>query len=305
MNEFGLIANYLAPLAEGPEALSLKDDAALIPGPAGFEYAVTKDALVEGVHFLPDTAPEDLARKVLGVNLSDMAAMGALPKYYLIAACLNPKIDEEWHRRFTSELHTMQHEYGCMLIGGDTVKHKETLSFAVTMIGEVPEGKALLRSGAKAGDDIWVSGTIGDAALGLNSDDAYLKSRYLRPQPRVGLGVALRGVASAAVDISDGLVADIGHLAHASGVMAIIEAADVPLSKQAKAADISTILTGGDDYELAFTAAPAMAGKVVEIAASTGVSLTRIGHITGGHGVAVHGADGGLITLEKPGFTHF
>lgn len=305
MDEFKLIKTYIAPLAETPEALGLKDDAALIPAANGMEYAVTKDALVEGVHFLPGTAPEDLARKVLGVNLSDMAAMGAAPKYYLIAGCLTPNITEEWHKRFTAELHKMQHEYGCILIGGDTVKHKDTLAFSVTMLGEVPEGKALKRSGAKAGDDVWVSGTIGDAALGLRSGDTYLRGRYLRPVPRVGLGIALREVAHAAVDISDGLIADIGHIADASEMHITIEAAKIPLSDAAKGADIQTILTGGDDYELAFTAAPESRTKLEEISRKAGVRLTRIGHVGGGHGVQVQGGAGQPIILEKRGFTHF
>lgn len=305
MDEFTLIKTYIAPLAEMPEALGLMDDAAVIPAGNGMEYAVTKDALVEGVHFLPGTAPEDLARKILGVNLSDMAAMGAVPKYYLIAGCLTPNITEEWHQRFTAELHKMQHEYGCILIGGDTVKHKDTLAFSVTMLGEVPEGKALKRSGAKAGDDVWVSGTIGDAALGLHSEDTYLRGRYLRPQPRVGLGIALREIAHAAVDISDGLVADIGHIASASELHIVLEAAAIPLSDAAKGADIKAILTGGDDYELAFTAAPENREKIAAIAVEAGVKLSRIGHVTGGHGVQVLAANGMPIILEKPGFTHF
>lgn len=298
MDEFGLIANYLAPLAAGREALGLKDDAAIIPGPDHTDYIITKDALIEGVHFLKDTAPEDLARKVLGVNLSDMAAMGAAPRYYLVAGFITPMTTEEWHKRFTAELALIQQEYGCILIGGDTVRHKKTLSFSVTMIGEVPRGQALLRSGAKPGDEVWVSGTIGDAALGLKSQDPYLHGRYLRPEPRVSLGVALRGIANSAVDISDGLVADLGHIAKASNVRIVLEADKVPVSEAAKGAKLEKILTGGDDYELAFTVP---VGKLPE----TGVKLTKIGFVLPGHGVDVLDAQKRPVSLKKAGFTHF
>lgn len=298
MDEFGLIANYLAPLAAGRESLGLKDDAAIIPGPDNSDYVITKDALVEGVHFLKDTAPEDLARKVLGVNLSDMAAMGAAPRYYLVAGCMTPTITEEWHKRFTAELGLIQQQYGCILIGGDTVRHKNTLSFSVTMIGEVPRGRALLRSGAKAGDEVWVSGTIGDAALGLKSKDEYLHGRYLRPEPRVSLGISLRGIASSAVDVSDGLVADLGHIAKASNVRIVLEADKVPLSEAAKGAKLEKILTGGDDYELAFTVP---VGKLPQ----TDVKLTKIGFVLPGQGVDVLDAKKRPVSLKKPGFTHF
>ena len=297
MDEFAFIAKYLKPLA-GKEALALKDDAAIIPGPAGLEYVVTKDALIEGVHFLQNTDPADLAYKILGVNLSDLAAMGATPRFYLCAACLNPGIDEAWMAAFTAALSEIQRQYGLALIGGDTTRHAGGLVFSITMIGEVPAGKALLRSGAKAGDDLWLSGQIGDAALGLKGGK--FAGRYLRPQPRVELGLALRGIATAAIDISDGLVADVGHIAAASGVRVKIAAEDIPIAVENT---LELALTGGDDYELAFTA-PANVG-IEKIAGQLPLQLTKIGRVEAGVGVEVLDAAGEQLHFKRAGYTHF
>ena len=286
MNEFDFIAKYLNPLA-GKEALGLKDDAAIIPAANGMEYVITKDALIEAVHFLPNTNPADLAYKIMGVNLSDIAAMGAAPKYYLCAACLNDTVDEAWLAAFTAALADIQKQYGIVLIGGDTTRHKGALTFSITMMGEVPAGKALLRSGAKVGDDVWVSGVIGEAA-------DFTSARYLRPTPRVELGLKLRDIASACVDISDGLVADIGHIATASNVKITLHADAIPIAH----IPLEKAITAGDDYELAFTAAPDKAELIGKLA-------TRIGKVEEGAGIIVLDALGKPITLLKKGYTHF
>jgi len=288
MNEFDFIATYLKPLA-GKEALGLKDDAAIIPAANGMEYVITKDALIEGVHFLPNTNPADLAYKIMGVNLSDIAAMGATPRYYLCAACLNDAVDEKWLAAFTAALGEIQKKYGIVLLGGDTTRHKGALTFSITMMGEVPAGKALLRSGAQVGDEVWISGIIGEAA-------DFTSARYLRPEPRIALGLALRDIASAAVDISDGLVADIGHIAAASNAKITLQAEAIPIAKL----PLEKAITAGDDYELAFTAAP----DKVEAIAKLGF-VTRIGRVSAGAGVEVLGANNQPITLAKKGYTHF
>jgi thiamine-monophosphate kinase len=271
----------------GKEALGLIDDAAIIPAENGMEYVITKDALIEGVHFLVNTSPADLAYKIMGVNLSDLAAMGATPKYYLCAACFNDSIDENWIKEFTIALGEIQRQYGIMLIGGDTTRHKGAPVFSITMMGEVPTGKALLRSGAKVGDDIWVSGIIGEAA-------DFTSIRYLRPEPRIELGLKLRDIASACVDVSDGLVADIGHIATASNVKIILQADAIPIAN----IPLEQAITSGDDYELAFTAAPDKADVIGKLA-------TRIGKVEAGSGIVVLDAQSKPITLLKKGYTHF
>ncbi len=285
MNEFDFIAKYLKPLA-GKEALGLKDDAAIIPAANGMEYVITKDALIEGVHFLPNTHPADLAYKIMGVNLSDLAAMGTAPKYYLCAACFNDSIDENWIREFTTALGEIQQRYGIVLIGGDTTRHKGALTFSITMMGEVTAGKALLRSGAKVGDDVWVSGVIGEAA-------DFTSTRYLRPKPRIELGLKLRNIASSCVDISDGLVADIGHIANASNVKITLQADAIPIAN----IPLEQAITAGDDYELAFTAAP-------EKAAMIGKLAIRIGKVEAGEGIEVLN-NGKPVILAKKGYEHF
>lgn len=286
MNEFDFITNYLKPLA-GEEALALSDDAAIIPAANGMEYVITKDALIEGVHFLPNTNPADLAYKIMGVNLSDLAAMGAAPKYYLCAACFNDSIYENWIKEFTATLGEIQKRYGIVLIGGDTTRHKGALVFSITMMGEVPAGKALLRSGAKVGDDVWVSGIIGEAA-------DFSSLRYLRPEPRIELGLKLRDIASSCVDISDGLVADVGHIATASNVKITLQADAIPIAN----IPLEKAVTAGDDYELAFTASPDKAEWIGKLA-------TRIGKVEAGSGIVVLDAQSTPITLLKKGYTHF
>ena len=228
LGEFDLIERLLRPLTRGyPGALNLTDDAALVRVPAGRELVVAKDAMVADVHFLADDPPDLVGGKLLRVNLSDLAAMGADPLGYLLVIARSPDVTDEWLQSFASGLLADQNRFGCHLLGGDTVSTPGPLTLSLTILGTVPEGSALLRSGAKAGDDVWVSGCLGDAALGLRvlrglavtEDEALaLVDRYRTPRPRLALGTALRGIASAAIDVSDGLVADLGHILETSGV---------------------------------------------------------------------------------------
>lgn len=318
--EFELVARYFAPLAAANEgALGLMDDAALIGCRPGHRLVATVDALVAGVHFLARDPADLIARKLLRVNLSDLAAMGAEPSCYLLAISLPDDLDEEWFAAFASGLAADQAEYGVKLAGGDTTSTPGALSLCLTALGEVPDGAEIRRAGATPGQDIYVSGTIGDAALavrGLEERGGVLAAdfadRYRLPQPRVALGPALRGIASAAVDVSDGLVADLGHICAASGVAAELEMACLPLSGAARAAlaaDRSlaeTVLTGGDDYELLFTADAGQAGRLAELARALAIPLTRIGHtMAGAPVVTVTDKTGEAIPLKSAGYRHF
>lgn len=316
--EFAFIARRLRPLAAGTAgALGLADDAALLDPPAGQQLVLTKDAMVASVHFLADDPPEAIAQKLLRVNLSDLAAMGAEPIGYLLALARPPAITDDWLARFCAGLAADQAEFGIGLLGGDTVGTPGPLTLSLTALGQVPKGDALRRSGARAGDDLWVSGTPGDAALGLQvlqgklaaAADVrrYLIDRYRLPQPRLALGQALRGIASAALDISDGLVADLGHILEASGVGAELRAETLPLSKAARnlpgAQDAA--LTGGDDYELLFTAPPERRAEIEALARDLTLPLTRIGQTLPGHELRILDDAGNPILLERAGWTHF
>ena len=321
--EFELIARHFAPLARGfAGALELTDDAAFVPAEPGTDLVVTSDALVEGVHFLPDDPPDMVARKALRVNLSDLAAKGAVPRGYLLDIVLPDAIDEAWIAVFADGLRADQAEFGAILIGGDTTSTPGPLTLAVTVMGPVPAGKMLRRSQAQPEDDIYVTGTIGDAALGLlvrrgglgGLDAAardHLERRYRVPEPRVALGPKLIGLAHAAMDVSDGLVADLGHICDTSRVGAVIEEARVPLSPAAAAAVaadpslMDRVLAGGDDYEILFTAPRAAAAALMARAAETGVRLTRIGAVRRGAGVAVMRPDGSMRSLARGGWEHF
>jgi len=319
--EFERIARYFAPLA-GPGALGLLDDAALIEGPPGEQYVLTTDTIVENVHFLSDDPPDQVARKLLRVNLSDLAAKGAAPVGYLLNTSLPKSRGEAWLEAFAQGLAADQAEFGIALLGGDSVASSGPLCLTVTAIGRVRAGKAVLRRGAQQGDWIYCSGTLGDAALGLRylrgeltgSDAAagnYLAGRYRLPQPRLSLGQKLAEIAHAMLDISDGLVADLGHICEVSKVGATIEELLAPLSpafRQALTADpslLSLALTGGDDYELLFTAAPEAGPKLKTLAAELGVSVTRIGTIEAGQGVRVLGPSGAALDLAQGGYRHF
>ena len=295
MNEFERIHAFLKPLAaRQPGALGLTDDAALLDPPPGRQLVVCADAMVEGVHFLPDTAPDRLARKLLRVNLSDLAAMGAEPHAYLTTLALPKGLGEGWLEGFARGLAEDQQRWPIDLIGGDCVSIEGPLSLSLTALGLVEPGKALRRAGARAGDRLFVTGTIGDGVLGLHALRGgldglppgalqALAARYECPEPRLEAGRALAGLATAAIDVSDGLGADCGHIARESGLRAEIRAEAVPLSEEAWLAMerrpelTGTILAGGDDYELAFTAPAEAVEDIRAVAHATGIAITEIG----------------------------
>lgn len=328
--EFAIIERYFAPLALGePGALGLRDDAALVELVAGQTLVVTTDAIVAGIHFTADADAEQVAAKLLGVNLSDLAAMGARPRAYLLVAALpqawQPAELQVWLERFAGRLAADQARYGLRLLGGDTVATPGPLSLTMTAIGTVDAGRAVRRSTAEVGDCVYVSGTVGDAALGLLDQtggldhlDAthrrFLADRLQVPRPRLELGARLFGLASAAADVSDGLVADLERICAASGVDAAIDVDRVPLSPAGTAAiggdsaRLAVALSGGDDYELVFTAPGATDAALANIADELGVPITRIGRISpsaGGdrHVFATRG--GAPFELQASGWQHF
>lgn len=311
--EFAFIARHFRPLA-GPGALGLSDDAAVFLPPAGRELVVCADAMVCGVHFLPTDPPDTVARKLLRVNLSDLAAMGAEPLGYLMTVSVPPDLPVDWFEGFSAGLAIDQAAYGLSLLGGDTTSTTGPLVLSLTIIGHVAPGTALRRNGARAGDGVWVTGTIGDGTLGLAcltgglaDPTGYLASRYRIPQPRLGLKLA--GIAHAAIDVSDGLVQDLGHLCRESGVAARIEAALVPASDAARMAGpdwLERRLTGGDDYELLLAVPPIAEAALLAAAAAAGVPVTRIGIFeTGLHAVHVLAADRAELVFDRPGWSHF
>jgi thiamine-monophosphate kinase len=273
--------------------------------------------MVAGVHFLPEDPAGQIAQKLLRVNLSDLAAMGATPCGYLLALALSKEIDDDWLARFCAGLAADNAEFEVSLLGGDTVSTPGPLTLSLTAIGEVPEGAALRRGGAKAGDDIWVSGTLGDGALGLKvlrgelevTEDAaaYLIERYRLPRPRLALGEALRGIASAAIDVSDGLVADLGHILEVSEVGAELRADMLPFSPAAR--DLPGVrdaaLAGGDDYELLFTVPPNRRAEIQRLSHKLGLPLTRIGAIRTEAGLQVLDETGREISVSRAGWQHF
>ena len=317
--EFGRIDRYLKPLAAGfPGALDLTDDAAVFGIPADRELVITTDALVAGVHFLPDDPPADIAAKLLRVNLSDLAAMAADPLAYSLVTSLPADIGDDWLAEFAAGLADDQRRYGIHLMGGDSISTPGPITLSVTAFGLVPKGQALRRGTAGADDLVFVSGTIGDAVLGLRvlqgkldvGDPDPLIERYRRPQPRLGLVPTLRRFATAGLDVSDGLVADLGHLCEVSGCAATIHANRVPLSgavRAAIAADpalLATALTGGDDYEIVFTVKPENRDALL----ASGADVTEIGRIApdGDAGsVTVLDAAGAQMPLAARGWTHF
>ncbi|HEX6842168.1 MAG TPA: thiamine-phosphate kinase [Stellaceae bacterium] len=321
LGEFERIRRFFAPLA-APGALGLRDDAALIDGPDGQHYVLTADAIVEGVHFLSDDPPAQVAQKLLRVNLSDLAAKGAEPVGYLLVTALPRARGEAWLEAFAAGLAADQESFGIGLLGGDSTATDGPATLSVTALGRVASGRAVLRSGARAGDGVYVSGTLGDAALGLQALRGelagttaqardFLAERYRLPQPRLALGQRLVGIAHAMIDISDGLVADLGHIAEASGVSAVIEAALLPLSAPARAViaaeplRLSAALSGGDDYELLFTAASDAGAALTALADELGLPLTKIGRIETGSSVEVLDDNGEVLALPVTGYRHF
>jgi thiamine-monophosphate kinase len=317
-----LIARFFKPLAKAPGALGLSDDAAFIKPPAGCDLVLTTDAIVGGVHFFNDDPPDAVAQKSLRVNLSDLAAKGAKPLGFLLSLALPESAGDDWLAAFAKGLRTDADEFACPLFGGDTVRTPGPVTISVAMFGSVPEGRMVRRAGAKPGDRVMVTGTIGDAALGLQlrkgstlklapAQREHLLSRYLLPQPRSKLADAIREHASAAMDVSDGLAGDLGKLARVSGVAAEIAVAKIPLSEAAKAALQSdstlmeTILTGGDDYEIVCTARPSHVAPLHAAAEAAGVALTEIGVISAGASARFVGADGKALAFRHASFSHF
>ena len=323
LGEFALIAKLFAPLAAKEKgAFNLTDDAAVLSVPAGHELAVTTDTIVEGVHFFRDDPPDRIARKALRVNLSDLAAKGAKAQTYLLALSLAPWVDNEWLNRFAAGLADDQNRYGVSLIGGDTTSTPGPLTLSITAFGTIEAGRMLRRFGARPRDAVFVSGTVGDAGAGLAvlkgegtglSDfvRSALASRYQLPEPRLNLGRRLVGLASAALDVSDGLIADLGHIAEVSGVKITIDAARLPLSPATRAFwgsgtdAIVRAATSGDDYELAFTAPAALRAKIEALAGELGVQLHEIGRVDAGNGIVLVDAVGKPLPITRPGFTHF
>lgn len=325
MDEFDFIATHLAPLA-GPGGLGLKDDAALLKPSLGKDLVLTKDTMVEGVHFPVGHYGGDTAEKLLRVNLSDLAAKGAHPIGYMLSIAWPKGIEKSYFQGFASGLRDVQDAYDFKLLGGDTTSIDGPMVVTATLIGEVPTGSMVRRSGANIGDDIWVTGTIGDAYLGLQSvlgealdpkPDAdglwHFEEAYYRPEPRLLFRKALRQYASACADISDGLVADAGHVAMTSGVGFTTDADKIPLSSPAGAwlsgqededAAFKTLITAGDDYELVFTARSENAPHIRQAAKAIGLRISRVGSVAKGEGVSVL-SDGEPITFDKTGHTHF
>jgi thiamine-monophosphate kinase len=315
--EFEFIARRLRPLATTAGALDLSDDAALLDPAPGHQLVLTKDAMVAGVHFLGDDPPAQIAQKLLRVNLSDLAAMGAAPLGYLVALARSKETTDDWLADFCAGLAADNAAFEIALLGGDTVSTPGPLTLSLTAIGEVPKGEALLRRGAGAGDDIWVSGTLGDAALGLavlqgeleaaEAASTFLIERYRLPRPRLALGQALRGLASAAIDISDGMIADLGHILETSGVGAELHADALLLSPAARdlpgARDAA--LAGGDDYELLFTAPPKRRADIEALSRQLDLPLTCVGEMQAEAGLHVLDETGRELPVPKAGWQHF
>ena len=322
LGEFELIARYFAPLARDFEgAGGLQSDNAFLPADARHDLVVKTDTVVAGVHFLADDLPGRIAAKALRVCLSDLAAGGATPFVYQLSLALPSNWREAWVSAFAKGLAADQRRFGIVLCGGDTVVTPGPLTITITAFGRVARGKGVTRAGARAGDELWVSGTIGDGALGLlaaqgglpaltNRQRAVLEDRYRLPQPRSALGPRLTGVVSAMADVSDGLLADAGHIADASRLAVSIERDDVPLSPAARAAVAAdprlwaNVLGGGDDYELVM-AVPARRRAALQAAAhAAGIQVTCIGRFGRGSGVAVTGG-GRAIAAPRKGYVHF
>jgi len=321
-----LIATYFRPIATHPGAFGLADDAAAIAPPPGCDLVLTTDGVIWGVHFFPDDPADAVARKALRINLSDLAAKGATPLGFLLSIGLPAGLPADWLKSFARGLSEDAAYYGCPLLGGDTDRSPGAITVYIAALGAVPHGAMVRRKGARVGDVVVATGTVGDAALGLllRQDAAaatrwrldapmrdHLLSRYLLPQPRTAITELLRRYASAAMDVSDGLVGDLAKLCRASEVGAEVKIADVPLSPaacQAVAAEpalIETILTGGDDFEVIATVAPDRLEALRLEAAAARVTITRIGTVTAGQGTHFRDTDGRAVVFRRPSYSHF
>nr|WP_249134889.1 thiamine-phosphate kinase [Bradyrhizobium sp. AUGA SZCCT0222] len=319
-----MIARYFRPIATDPGAFNLDDDAAALK-PDGGDIVVTTDAIVESVHFLPDDPPDTVARKALRVNLSDLAAKGAVPAGFVLTLALRDT-DEAWLKPFAAALGEDAAQFGCPLLGGDTVSTPGPLMVSITAFGRVPSGKMVHRSGAKPGDRVLVTGTIGDAALGLAvlgggkvhaavSDIAardLLIGRYRVPQPRVVLAEIVRDHAKAAMDVSDGLAGDLTKLCGVSGVSAAIDLESIPLSDTARdlvsrgIVGIETLIAGGDDYEILCTVAEDRVDAFLQAAQDAGVAVSSIGTVVAGNSAPIFlDGQGGEIVLKRRSYSHF
>ena len=317
MSEFNLIKQHFTRPTRHTD-LSVGDDAALISVTPGMQLAISADMLVAGTHFFADADPYKLGWKSLAVNVSDMAAIGADPKWATLAIALQHN-DAAWLGEFSRGFFACATAFNVDLIGGDTTRGP--LNICIQIMGEVPIGQAIKRSGAKVGDEIWVSGTLGDAALALAHMQDKLKlpedalaicaQALHTPQPRVALGLVLRGIANSAIDISDGLLADLGHILEASSVGATLQLSSIPHSAHLGAAAlhdssiINMILAGGDDYELCFTAPPAKHSELTKLSEKLSLPLSCIGLITSNTGIIVHDINNETINIKETGFDHF
>jgi thiamine-monophosphate kinase len=321
-----LIARFFKPIATHPGALGLSDDAAFIKPPPGCDLVLKTDAIIGGVHFFAEDAAHDVARKALRVNLSDLAAKGAKPLGFLLSLALPKEIGDDWLTGFAEGLRADAVLFGCPLFGGDTDRTPGPVTVSIAMFGSVPEGTMVRRAGARPGDRVFVSGSIGDAALGLalrkkndmgaawklnEEQRQHLMSRYLLPQPRNALAEAVRTHASAAMDVSDGLAGDFAKLCRASQVAAEIEVARVPLSEAAKAAIaaepsmLETALTGGDDFEIVCSVPAAKVESFRAAAQAAKVAVSEIGQIKAGEGARFLAADGKPLIFKRASFSHF
>ena len=326
--EFELIARYFAPLSEGFEgAYGLRDDVAVMTPGSGKQVVAKTDAIVAGIHFFPNDPAGLVAQKALRVNLSDLAAKGAVPLCYMLDLILPSATTEEWVASFAAGLARDQETFGVHLIGGDTNATPGALTVAIALLGEIDHGQTLRRGGARPGDVIFVTGTIGDAALGLAAlrgelgqiDPAkadWLIGRYRLPVPRVGVGPQLAGLATASIDISDGLIADLGHVCQVSGVCADVEVPRVPFSAAARTAinndrvRLEAALTGGDDYEILFTAPGDVADRIERLSRRSGVPITAIGRMSGAPSesrerVILRDDKGHPLNISHEGWQHF
>ncbi|OYW38707.1 MAG: thiamine-phosphate kinase [Hydrogenophilales bacterium 12-61-10] len=314
--EFSLIAKHFTRPTPGA-VLGVGDDCALLAPTPGMQLAVSSDMLLEGRHFSPQDSPAGIGHKSLAVNLSDLAAMGATPRWATLAIAL-PEENDAWLTAFARGFFRMADQYGIELVGGDTTRGALTIS--ITVMGDVPPGQALRRDGARAGDDIWVSGVLGSAALALayrqgrlfmeQIDAAKVLPALYLPTPRVALGVALRGIANSAIDISDGLLADLSHILDRSSVGAQLEFDALPTLPVVQtylheAVARECVLAGGDDYELCFTAPAERRDAILAAATQANVTVSRIGRISAGSGLTVMAADGQPLPYDKTGYDHF
>jgi len=320
LGEFELIAKLFAPLAKSAGAFGLADDVATLSLPPGHELVAKVDAVVEGVHFFRDDPADLIAKKALRVNLSDLAAKGAAPIGYLLSLSVAPWCTDEWLTRFAAGLGEDQDEFGLSLLGGDTTATPGPLTLSVTALGSIEAGRTIRRGGAKPGDRVFVSGTIGDAGAGLAllkgaegphslSERQYLIGRYRVPQPRLALGLRLVGLASASLDVSDGLIADLGHIAEVCRVSIRVTASSVPLSPACANFwghnAVQRAVTAGDDYEIAFAAPESARTAIMQAAAASEVPVHEIGYVQPGAGVTLLDDHGQPASMGRAGFTHF